>query len=130
MSESPYPAVDIIIRTKAGVVLIERKNYPYGWAIPGGFVDYGETVEHAAVREALEETGLRVKNLKLFGVYSDPKRDPRGHIISIVFTATATGAPRASSDAAGIGVFTKKTLPKQIAFDHKKVLKDYFRRIK
>lgn len=128
MKESPYPVVDIIIRTKGGIVLIERKNYPFGWALPGGFVDYGETVEHAAVREAKEETGLKVKvkDLKLFGVYSDPKRDPRGHTISIVFTATAAGKPKAGSDAVGIGVFTKRTLPKQLAFDHGRILRDYF----
>lgn len=123
---SPRPTVDIIIRTKEGIILIKRKNYPFGWAIPGGFVDYGETVEHAAIREAKEETSLSVKSLKLFGVYSDPKRDPRGHIISIVFTAIANGILKARSDAAGIGVFTKRTLPKKIVFDHRRILEDYF----
>jgi ADP-ribose pyrophosphatase YjhB (NUDIX family) len=124
-SKSPSLTVDIIIQMKGGIVLINRKNPPFGWALPGGFVEYGETVEHAAAREAKEETDLRVRNLRLFGVYSDPKRDPRGHTVSIVFTATASGKPKAGSDAAGIGIFTKRTLPQLIVFDHKKIIRDF-----
>ena len=125
---SPRLTVDIIIEMKdgQGIVLIERKNPPYGWAIPGGFVDYGETLEHAAQREALEETSLRVKLMEQFHTYSDPKRDPRHHTVSTVFIAQARGSPRAADDAAHIGVFTVKTLPSPLAFDHRKILRDYF----
>lgn len=124
--KQPRITVDIIIKCEDGVVLIERKNPPYGWAIPGGFVDYGETVEEAAIREAKEETGLDIKNLKQFHVYSEPSRDPRGHTISMVFTAKADGTPKAGSDAKNIGMFTQATLPPNIAFDHKQILHDYF----
>jgi len=129
MSEhrNPFPTVDIIIEVEGGIVLIERKNPPHGWAIPGGFVDYGETVEAAAVREAKEETGLDVQLTGLLGVYSDPSRDPRHHTISTVFVASATGQPVADDDAAAAGVFTENTLPDDIAFDHREILKDYFR---
>ncbi len=129
MSEyrNPFPTVDIIIEVESGIVLIERKNPPHGWAIPGGFVDYGETVEAAAVREAKEETGLDVQLTGLLGVYSDPSRDPRHHTISTVFVAAATGQPVADDDAADAGVFTEDTLPADIAFDHRKILADYFR---
>ena len=128
MSEhkNPFPTVDIIIEVEGGIVLIERKNPPHGWAIPGGFVDYGETVEAAAVREAREETGLVVKLTGLLGVYSDPSRDPRSHTISTVFVASATGRPVADDDAANAGVFTEDTLPGDIAFDHREILRDYF----
>ena len=129
MSEhkKPVPTVDIIIEVEGGIVLIERKNPPHGWAIPGGFVDYGETVEAAAVREAREETGLVVKLTGLLGVYSDPSRDPRSHTISTVFVASAAGQPVADDDAADAGVFTEDTLPGDIAFDHREILEDYFR---
>ena len=123
---NPIPTTDVIIRTERGVVLIKRKNPPHGWAIPGGFVDYGESAERAAVREAREETGLAVENLKLFGVYSDPDRDPRFHTLTVVFTATARGVPQAADDAAEIGEFTRETLPAPIAFDHATILDDYF----
>ena len=128
MSEhkNPFPTVDIIIEVEGGIVLIERKNPPYGWAIPGGFVDYGETVEAAAVREAKEETGLVVRLTGLLGVYSDPSRDPRSHTISTVFVASAAGRPVADDDAADAGVFTEDTLPGDIAFDHREILEDYF----
>ena len=128
MSEyrNPFPTVDIIIEVESGIVLIERKNPPHGWAIPGGFVDYGETVEAAAVREAKEETGLDVELTVLLGVYSDPSRDPRHHTISTVFVASATGQPVADDDAADAGVFTEDTLPDDIAFDHREILADYF----
>lgn len=127
---NPFPTVDIIIEVEGGIVLIERKNPPHGWAIPGGFVDYGETVEAAAVREAKEETGLDVRLTGLLGVYSDPSRDPRHHTISTVFVASATGRPVADDDAADAGVFTENTLPDDIAFDHREILADYFSRFR
>jgi len=124
--KQPRITVDIIIEVEGGIVLIKRKNPPYGWAIPGGFVDYGESLETAAVREAKEETGLDIEDLHQFHTYSDPGRDPRGHTISTVFIARAKGIPRASDDAADIGVFTEDNLPKDIAFDHRDILRDYF----
>ena len=125
--KNPFPTVDIIIELEGkGIVLIRRKNPPYGWAIPGGFVDYGESIENAAVREALEETSLRVELLRQFHVYSSPDRDPRFHTISTVFVARATGSPIAADDAKDVGVFTKESLPGKIAFDHRKILDDYF----
>ena len=125
--KNPFPTVDIIIEVEGGIVLIERKNPPHGWAIPGGFVDYGETVEAAAVREAKEETCLDVELTRLLGVYSDPLRDPRSHTISTVFVAMAAGLPVAADDAADAGVFTESTLPDDIVFDHREILADYFR---
>jgi len=129
MSEyrNPFPTVDIIIEVEGGIVLIERKNPPRGWAIPGGFVDYGETVEAAAVREAKEETSLDVKLTRLLGVYSDPSRDPRSHTISTVYVAIADGQPVAADDAADAGVFTENTLPENVVFDHREILRDYFK---
>ncbi len=126
MFKFPRLTVDIIIEFKGKIVLIKRKNPPFGWAIPGGFVEYGETVESAAKREAKEETGLRVINLRQFRVYSDPKRDPRGHTVSVVFTAQGKGEMKAKDDAKEIGLFTKDNLPAPLAFDHKKILRDYF----
>lgn len=128
MSErrNPLPTVDIIIETKGGIVLIERKNPPYGWALPGGFVDYGESLEDAAIREAFEETSLKVKLKKQFHTYSDPERDPRYHTISTVYIAEAEGRPKARDDARSIGIFTEDNLPEPLAFDHKKILMDYF----
>lgn len=123
---NPIPTTDIIIRVGNGVVLIKRKNPPYGWALPGGFIDYGESAEHAAVREAREETSLDVSNLKLFGVYSNPDRDPRHHTLTVVFSADCGGTPKAADDAADIGVFSQESLPTPIAFDHAKILRDYF----
>jgi len=129
--KNPVPTVDIIIevetpRGKRGIVLIERKNFPYGWAIPGGFVDYGESCEQAAVREAREETSLDVQLIRQLGAYSDPKRDPRQHTISIVFVATAFGDPKAEDDAKNVGIFTREDLPILLAFDHRRILNDYF----
>lgn len=124
---NPVPTVDIIIRHKDGIVLIERKNPPPGWALPGGFVDYGETLEHAAAREAREETGLDVSLLRQFHAYSDPSRDPRLHTISTVFEAKADGKAEAGDDAAKVGVFTAASLPEDMAFDHRRILEDYFR---
>jgi len=123
---NPIPTTDVIIRVARGIVLIKRKNPPYGWAIPGGFIDYGESAEAAAIREAMEETSLVVKDLELVGVYSDPGRDPRHHTLSVVFTARGEGVPRAADDALEIGVFTEDALPSPLAFDHAKILADFF----
>ncbi len=128
---NPVPTVDIIIELgnhpHRPIVLIERHNPPLGWAIPGGFVDYGESVEVAARREALEETGLQVELIEQFHVYSDPSRDPRQHTISIVFLAAATGEPQAGDDAKGIGIFEPWHIPSHLCFDHDKILRDYWR---
>lgn len=124
---NPLPTVDIIIELKDGIVLIERKNPPYGWAIPGGFVDYGESLEDAAVREALEETSLEVRLKAQIHAYSEPGRDPRFHTVSVVFVATSDGVPSAKDDAKDLGVFTESNLPSDLAFDHAKILEDYFR---
>jgi 8-oxo-dGTP diphosphatase len=109
------------------IVLIERRNPPYGWAIPGGFVDIGETVETTAVREALEEVSLQVRLRALLGIYSGPQRDPRGHTVTAVYVAEATGKPVAADDARHVGVFTLEQLPAPLAFDHAMVLEDYRR---
>ena len=127
---NPFPTVDIIIETetpfKNGIVLIKRKNPPFGWAIPGGFVDYGESLEQAAVREAEEETTLKVKLKRQFHTYSDPGRDPRHHTISTVFIASAVGEPMGQDDAAEAAVFSKDEIPEDMAFDHKTIIEDYF----
>lgn len=127
---NPAPTVDIIIeladRPHRPIILIERLNPPFGWAIPGGFVDYGESVETAAVREAQEEIGLQVELIEQFQVYSDPNRDPRQHTISIVFIATATGEPQAADDAKNLGIFQAWDVPTDLCFDHDKILKDYW----
>lgn len=127
---NPIPAADVIIRVGQSIVLIKRKNPPFGWALPGGFIDYGESAEHAALREAKEETGLNVQALELFGVYSAPDRDPRFHTLSIVFTGWAKGVPKASDDAADVGLFFQETLPVRLVFDHAKILEDFFARAK
>ncbi len=123
---NPVPTVDLIIEYSKGVTLIKRKHPPEGWALPGGFVDYGETLEAAAKREAKEETGLDVELIRQFHAYSDPKRDPRHHTITIVFIAKAKGKPKAGDDAKEIGIFRENTLPEKIAFDHRDILMDYF----
>jgi len=130
---NPAPTVDIIIEVEndppssspAGIVLIKRNNPPYGWAIPGGFVDYGETLESAAVREAREETGLTVSLVRQFHTYSDPARDPRKHTITTVYVATARGVPAGADDAAEARVFSLDALPEEMAFDHGDILRDY-----
>lgn len=123
----PSVAVDIIIELDGkNIVLIKRKNPPRGWAIPGGFVNYGESLEEAAVREAEEETGLYIRLKRQLHTYSDPARDPRRHTISTVFIAEGRGTPSAADDAEEVGVFTKKNLPEIIMFDHRKILADYF----
>ncbi len=122
---NPFPTVDVIIRIGNEVVLIKRRNEPYGWALPGGFVDYGESLEQAAVREVGEETGLGLENLQQFRAYSSPDRDPRQHNISMVFTADGTGEPRAGDDAAGIRLWPLNDLPSPLCFDHDRILQDY-----
>jgi 8-oxo-dGTP diphosphatase len=125
--KNPLPTVDIIIEIGGrGIVLIERKNPPHGWALPGGFVDYGESLERAALREAKEETSLDVKLVEQFHAYSDPGRDPRHHTISTVFIATAEGAPRADDDAKEARIFSENALPRPIVFDHPQILRYYF----
>jgi 8-oxo-dGTP diphosphatase len=125
---TPLLTVDTIIalqdRKGTPIVLIERKYPPYGWALPGGFVDVGETLEHAAIREAQEETGLQVSLQLLLGVYSDPVRDSRGHTVSAVYVAGATGQPVAMDDAANVAIFMPDDLP-ELAFDHGQILQDY-----
>ena len=120
-------AVDVIIEMAGGdIVLVRRRNPPPGWALPGGFVEYGETLEAAAVREAREETSLEVELTRQFHTYSDPARDPRGHTISTVFIGRARGTPRARDDAREIGTFRRESLPEPLAFDHGRILDDYF----
>ena len=129
---NPIPTVDIIIKLElktaesAGIVLIRRKNPPLGWALPGGFIDYGESAEQAAVREAVEETSLTVQLIEQFYVYSDPQRDPRQHTLTTVFIARASGTPRGADDAAEARVFEESSLPSVLVFDHEQILHDYF----
>lgn len=128
---TPLLAADAIIelvdRPGSPIVLIERRNPPYGWAIPGGFVDVGERLETAAIREALEETTLTVRLRALLGLYSDPARDPRGHTVTAVYVAEAEGRPRARDDALNLGLFSLDDLPEPLVFDHAQVLADYRR---
>ncbi len=126
--ETPALTVDVVIELAGGgIVLIERKHPPPGWALPGGFVDLGETVEAAAVREAKEETSLDVELVELLGVYSDPARDPRGHTASVVYVGRARGTPKAADDARNVAVFDPAR-PPPLAFDHDRILADYRRR--
>lgn len=134
-SRNPVPTVDIIIEIKRkdgkeGIVLIKRKNPPHGWALPGGFVDYGESLEEAARREAKEETSLDIRLKHQLHTYSDPKRDPRQHTISTVYVARAKGKPKAKDDAQEIGIFTRRELNFPLAFDHSQIIADYFQRKK
>jgi len=129
---NPFPTVDLIIRCPKGdggegVVLVRRRNPPLGWALPGGFVDYGESLEEAAAREAMEETGLEVRDLKQFHAYSDPRRDPRQHNVSVVFLASSEGRPKAGDDVSDCRVFALDALPLEMAFDHREILRDYER---
>jgi ADP-ribose pyrophosphatase YjhB (NUDIX family) len=123
---NPIPTVDLIIHSGDGILMVKRRNPPEGWALPGGFVDYGESIESAAVREAKEETGLDVELTRQFHTYSDPERDPRHHTITTVFLAKAKGKAVAGNDAEEIGVFGKDNLPDRIAFDHRDIINDYF----
>ena len=127
---TPKLTADILIEFEkdskmVGIVLIERKNPPLGWALPGGFVDYGESLEQTAIREAKEETSLDVKLVRQFHTYSEPLRDPRHHTVTAVYIAKATGIPKACDDAKNIGIFTRETLP-ALVFDHSQILNDYF----
>lgn len=122
---NPIPTVDIIIEIDNSIVLIERKNEPKGWALPGGFVDYGERLEEAAVREAFEETAIRISDLRLLGCYSDPARDSRQHTISTVYAAKGSGLPQAGDDAAKAVLFQTGNLPQQLCFDHARIISDY-----
>ena len=127
---NPAPTVDIIIelcdRQERPIVLIDRKNIPYGWAIPGGFVDYGESIESAAIREAQEEVSLEVELVEQFYVYSDPQRDKRQHTIAIVFIATAVGEPKAADDAKNLAIFSQWNMPTELCFDHNQIMNDYW----
>jgi 8-oxo-dGTP diphosphatase len=126
----PALTCDIIIQLDGDpdrIVLVRRRNPPHGWALPGGFVDRGETVEDAAAREALEETGLAVESMRQFHTYSDPGRDPRGHTVSVVFVGRASGIPRGADDALEARVFRRNALPADIVFDHRDILADFFK---
>ncbi|MEE2708136.1 MAG: NUDIX hydrolase [Gemmatimonadota bacterium] len=124
--KSPALAVDIIIEMgNGGIVLIRRQNPPHGWAIPGGFVDYGESMETAAVREAKEETMLEITLTRQLHTYSDPSRDPRFHTVSSIYVAVAEGEPQGADDAMEARIFNMNALPDDIVFDHRKILEDY-----
>jgi 8-oxo-dGTP diphosphatase len=122
---NPIPTVDIIIEIEGKIVLIKRKNEPKGWALPGGFVDYGECLEDAAIREAFEETSIRIAELKLLGCYSDPARDQRQHNISTVYVAKGSGLPEAGDDAVNAVLFQPDKLPQNLCFDHEQIIQDY-----
>ncbi|MCB9642817.1 MAG: NUDIX hydrolase [Myxococcales bacterium] len=122
---NPSLAVDVIVEIGSQIVLIERKNPPYGWAIPGGFVDYGEPVEVAAVREIKEETGLDVELDAMLYAYSDPSRDDRQHVTSVVFVGQAQGVPQAADDAKNVQLVSPVTPPEPLCFDHAQIIKDY-----
>ncbi len=125
--KTPELTVDAVIEMQdRGIVLIERKYTPAGWALPGGFVDPGESLLQAVKREALEETGLEVEVLDLFHVYSRPWRDPRGDTVSAVYWCRASGKPLGGDDAARAEVFSEYGLPKHIAFDHEEILRQFF----
>jgi 8-oxo-dGTP diphosphatase len=126
--KTPLATVDVIIEAGGGIVLVKRRNPPLGWALPGGFIDPGESAAHAARREAKEETGMDVELTELLGVYSDPKRDPRGlYTISSVFIGRADGQPVGGDDAAEARVFPADALPADVAFDHPTIIADYRR---
>jgi ADP-ribose pyrophosphatase YjhB (NUDIX family) len=123
---TPLLTVDIIIRYQEGIVLVERKNPPHGWALPGGFVEVGESLEDAAIREAKEETSLEIQLIEQFHAYSDPRRDPRFHAATVVFLARGNGIVRGKDDAKRADIFSEETLPADLVFDHKEIIADYF----
>ena len=126
MSPGPKLAVDCIIVVEGRVLLIHRRNPPLGWALPGGFVEYGETVEDAVRREMKEETGLELAELRQFRVYSDPARDPRGHVVSVVFAARGLGKPEAGDDADRYRLIDLNDIPEaELVFDHEQILRDF-----
>lgn len=126
MNRSPLLTVDIVIRVGAGqILLVERRNPPLGYALPGGFVDYGESLEAAAMREAKEETGIDLDNLRQFRAYSEPGRDPRQHTVTMVFTADGRGTPRAGDDARMLIQVDPRFPGVSLAFDHEQILRDY-----
>ncbi len=128
LQNGPFSTVDAVIEFNDGIVLIERSNPPFGWALPGGFVDYGESLESAVRREMKEETNLELVDLKQFHTYSEASRDPRFHTICTVFTAKGKGIPKAGDDAAGLKVVNFKDLMKlDFAFDHKNIIEDYLK---
>lgn len=127
ISQGPFITVDGIIQYQKGIVMIERSNPPLGWALPGGFVDYGENVEDAVLREVKEETNLDFVNFKQFKVYSKADRDPRFHTVSVVFTGEGKGELRADSDAKSAKVYELNRLPKEIAFDHRRIIEEYIK---
>lgn len=127
---NPYPTTDVIVEVEGGIVLIERAGEPKGWALPGGFIDYGESAEDGARREVLEETGLTVTLKALLGVYSAPERDPRQHNLSVVYVGCADGTPTAGDDAAQAQVFALDALPTPLCFDHAQIVEDYQRFLK
>ncbi len=128
VQQGPFTTVDAIIEIDGGIVIIERSNPPFGWALPGGFVDYGESLEEAVIREAKEETGLTIYDARQFHTYSDPSRDPRFHTVSTVFIAKAKGKPISGSDAAGLKVVKLNEIKNlNFAFDHAKILQDYLK---
>jgi 8-oxo-dGTP diphosphatase len=122
---NPYPTADVIVENGPGIVLVRRKNEPQGWALPGGFIDAGECVEAAAMREIQEETGLEVELETLLYVYSDPARDPRFHTMTVVFVGQAEGEPVGDDDAAEARAFPLDALPSPIVFDHALIIADY-----
>ncbi|MCX5681893.1 MAG: NUDIX hydrolase [Candidatus Omnitrophica bacterium] len=128
MAGEPYITVDVIIELPKGIVIIERSNPPFGWALPGGFVDRDESLETAVRREAMEETNLKLENLRQFHTYSDPKRDPRFHTIDAVFIAKGVGTPKSGDDAKNLKIVPYEDLLKgSYAFDHKQIIKEYMR---
>lgn len=134
MANRPCPklTVDCIVKYHSKIVLIKRKNPPFGWALPGGFVDLGETLDIAVRRELMEEVNVQLDDLKQFHAYSDPKRDPRAHTVSVVFTARTENEPKAGDDAESFSCFTEEEIRKMmksesICFDHGDILSDYFK---
>ena len=124
-SQTPLLATDVIVEIGDKIVLVGRRNAPHGWALPGGFVDRGEKVEDAAVREIKEETGLDVSLEQLLGIYSDPRRDPRQHVVSVVYIGQASGEPISGDDAAEVALFAPHALPPSLCFDHQRIIADY-----